>query len=124
MLAATRGFDASAPNYPALTNRLPREALRGACPIVASYGGRDPLTKGAAARLEAILQAERVAHDVREYPHARHSFLSRHDAGRLGPLMRIAGFGYDSTAAEDAWHRVFSFFDRHLRLTTATGGTG
>ena len=31
------------------------------------------------------------------------------------PLLRIAGFAYDEDAAEDAWKRVFAFFDEHLR---------
>src|ERR687889_965327 len=41
LLAATRGFDVAAPNY----GMLPRDAeraLAGACPIVASYGGKEP----------------------------------------------------------------------------------
>ena len=28
---------------------------------------------------------------------------------------KIAGFGYDHAATEDAWSRVFSFFGEHLR---------
>ncbi len=46
LLTAARGFDAAAPNY----GHLPKdalEALRGACPIVASYGRRDPSLRGA-----------------------------------------------------------------------------
>ena len=30
------------------------------------------------------------------------------------PLNRIAGFGYDEAATEDAWSRVFAFFGEHL----------
>src|SRR3954466_14769258 len=54
LLTAARGFDASAPNY----GRLPKDlegALDGACPIVASYGGRDGALRGAAGRLETAL---------------------------------------------------------------------
>lgn len=29
--------------------------------------------------------------------------------------MRITGFGYNQAATEDAWSRVFAFFDKHLR---------
>ncbi|CFR86530.1 carboxymethylenebutenolidase [Mycobacterium tuberculosis] len=29
--------------------------------------------------------------------------------------MRIAGFGYNEAATEDAWRRVFEFFGQHLR---------
>src|SRR4051794_41045347 len=55
LLTAARGFDASAPNYA----RLPKDldgALEGACPIVASYGGRDRGLAGSAATLEAALE--------------------------------------------------------------------
>ncbi|MXI80883.1 hypothetical protein GR254_13690, partial [Mycobacterium tuberculosis] len=31
------------------------------------------------------------------------------------PLVRIAGFGYNEAATEDAWRRVFEFFGQHLR---------
>jgi carboxymethylenebutenolidase len=115
LLTATRGFDASAPNYPSFTNGIAAKALRGACPVVASYGGADRLLRGAATRLQAALRSEGVEHDVREYPGARHSFLSRHDVGPQGALVRLAGFGYDAQAAEDTWRRMLAFFDRHLR---------
>src|SRR4051812_15145220 len=40
LLTAARGFDVSAPNYAHLPKDLDG-ALKGACPIVASYGGQD-----------------------------------------------------------------------------------
>ena len=110
LLAATRGFAASAPNYPAGTNAIAPEALRDACPIVASYGGGDWMTRGAAARLRAVLEVTGVEHDVHEYPGARHSYLSHHDRGPQGALVRLAGFGYDRAAAEDTWRRILAFF--------------
>lgn len=66
LLAASRGFQASAPNYGPLP-RDPDAALRGACPIVASFGGRDRVLSGAAERLDATLIRLGVEHDVREY---------------------------------------------------------
>ena len=30
------------------------------------------------------------------------------------PLLRIAGFGYNDAATEDAYSRVFAFFNEHL----------
>lgn len=123
LLAATRGFDAAAPNYPAGTNRLSPQALRGACPVVASYGSADPLARGAAAHLEAVLSAEGVEHDVREYPGARHSYLSHHDRGRVGALVRLAGFGYDAAAAEDTWARMLAFLHRHLTVPSDAAST-
>src|SRR3954463_9455479 len=70
LLAAPRGwFQASSVNY----GIVPKDAealLRGACPIVASYGGRDRFLRGAPQRLEAALAANGVERDVKEYPEA------------------------------------------------------
>ncbi len=32
----------------------------------------------------------------------------------LRPLLRVAGFGADPAATEDAWRRIEAFFDEHL----------
>jgi carboxymethylenebutenolidase len=89
--------------------------LAGACPVVASYGGRDRALPGAAERLETRLRATGVEHDVKEYPDAGHSFLNRHAFGPTAPLLRVAGVGYHGPSAEDAWGRILRFFDEHLR---------
>ena len=120
LLAASRGFDAAAPNYGA----LPKDAaavLRGACPIVASYGARDRGLPGAAAQLRRVLADTDVEHDVKEYEAAGHSFLNRHNAGPLSALERVAGFHYHQPSAEDAWARILRFFDRHLRDASVLG---
>ncbi len=114
LLGATRGFDVSAPSYGPLPDRA-EEVLRGACPVVASYGRRDPVMRGKAAQLEAVLTALGVEHDVHEYPDAGHSFLNRHAVGPLALVERIAGFSYHQPSAEDAWDRILRMFDRHLR---------
>jgi carboxymethylenebutenolidase len=114
LLMATRGFDASAPNYAHLPKDL--DVLQGACPVVASYGGRDRSLRGTAAELEAALERLGVEHDVKEYPDAGHSFLSRHPVGPFGPVvLRVTGVGYDQPSAEDAWNRIFGFFRAHLQ---------
>ena len=116
LMCAARGFDASAPNYPYMPGDLD-ELLRGACPIVASYGAKDllPNLAGGAAKLEATLEREGVAHDVKEYPDAAHSFMNRHNVGPFAVLFRVLGFGYDGPSAEDAWNRILRFFAQHLR---------
>jgi carboxymethylenebutenolidase len=114
LLTAARGFDASAPNYAHLPKDLDG-ALDGACPVVASFGGRDKTLRGTAAKLEAGLERAGVEHDVREYPDAGHSFLNRHDFGPGGAILRVAGIGYHEPSAEDAWGRILRFFDAHLR---------
>jgi carboxymethylenebutenolidase len=115
LASAARGFDAAAPNYA----HLPKDvdaALRGACPVVASYGGKDRMMPGGtAAKLEAALERAGVEHDVHEYPEAGHSFLNRHDLGPGGALLRVAGIGYHQPSAEDAWGRILRFFSVHLQ---------
>ena len=114
LLVANDGFAAAAPNYGQPPRRLDR-ALEGSCPVVASYGGKDRLLRGAAAKIEASLERIGVAHDVKEYPQARHGFLFEHTgkASITEPLM----VKYDAAAAADAWDRIFTFFDHHLRGT-------
>jgi carboxymethylenebutenolidase len=117
LLAATRGFDAAAPNY-GLVPREAEEVLRGACPVVGSYGRRDPALRGAAGRLSRALSSVEVQHDVKEYPDAGHSFMNRHNSGPFGVLERVAGFDYHEPSAQDAWARILRFFDEHLRAGT------
>jgi carboxymethylenebutenolidase len=116
LLAASRGFDAAAPNYGALPKNA-AEVLRGACPIVASYGGRDVALRHAAPKLETALTEAGVVHDVKEYPGVGHSFMNQHPVGRFGPFTRlekVVGLHYDQPSAEDAWTRITDFFGTHL----------
>jgi carboxymethylenebutenolidase len=112
LLTAARGFDAASSNYGIVPGE---DALRGACPVVGSYGARDPELRGGAAKLEGRLRAVGVEHDVKEYPGAGHSFLNRPNLGPAAPLLRVAGIGYHAPSAEDAWARILPFFDEHLR---------
>ncbi|GAA1683623.1 dienelactone hydrolase family protein [Fodinicola feengrottensis] len=112
LVTAARGFDASAPYY----GPMPRDesAFDDACPIVASFGGRDFGLRGAAAKLDQLLTEREVVHDVKEYAGAGHGFANRLPVGPFAPLMRIAGLGYDHDANQDAWRRVLTFFATHL----------
>lgn len=112
--ATTRpdGVGAVSVNY----GQVPRDlaALRRACPIVASYGGRDLVYGRQAGRLAKALATFGVENDVKVYDEAGHSFLTdgHHPVGRLVFFpMRL---GYHRAAAHDAWQRIFSFFDRHV----------
>ncbi len=115
LLSAPRyDFAAASVNY----GEVPEDAverLRGACPIVGSYGGRDRTLRGRPERLRAALDELGVAHDVKEYPGAGHSFMNRINAGPLfAPVLQLTGFNYHHPSAEDAWNRIFAFFDEHL----------
>ncbi|KQQ90847.1 dienelactone hydrolase family protein [Arthrobacter sp. Leaf137] len=119
LLAAKDGFQAASVNY----GRLPKEqedlvaALRGACPIVANYGGADRSLKGAAARLDSALDGLGIEHSVQEFPGAGHSFLNDVEMGPalLRPLMRVMGVGPDPESAPEAWRRIEDYFARYLR---------
>ena len=122
LLAPGHGFQASSVNY----GTVPKDAesvLRGACPMVGSYGGKDRTLKGAAGRLERALEANGVERDVKEYPQAGHSFLNDHDqqeTPKLFVLMgKAMGAGYDEQATADARRRILAFFEDHLRAPAA-----
>jgi carboxymethylenebutenolidase len=108
-------FAAASVNY----GEVPADAvtrLRGACPIVASYGRRDRSLRGRAQRLEQALSDLGIPHDVKEYPGAGHSFMNRINAGPLlGSVVHLAAFDHHHPSAEDSWRRILAFFARHLR---------
>ncbi len=111
LVMSPKGFDASAPFYGTPLPRELSETLDGACPIVGSFGKRDPIGIGAPKKLQQVLDNKGIANDIKSYPKVGHSFANELPAQ---PLLRIAGFGYSEAATEDAWTRVFSFFGEHL----------
>jgi carboxymethylenebutenolidase len=112
-------FAAASVNY----GEVPKDAaerLAGACPIVASFGRRDRELPGRADRLENALATLGIAHDVKEYPNAGHSFMNRINVGpALGPIVKFIGLNYDHPSSEDSWNRILDFFDAHIRQTGA-----
>ena len=111
LVLAPKGFGASAPFYGTPLPRHLDETLDGACPIVASFGRRDPIGIGAPARLRKVVEDKGITADIKVYPGVGHSFANKLPGQ---PLLRITGFGYDQAATEDAYGRVFSFFREHL----------
>jgi carboxymethylenebutenolidase len=119
LLLAPRGeFDAASVNYGGLPKNYD-EFFKQACPIVASYGAKDRTLKGAAARLEGILTAAGVDHDVKEYPETDHAFMNDHAADRIPWFIQVISFvfgggEYNPESAQDARRRIIAFFARHL----------
>jgi carboxymethylenebutenolidase len=111
LVMSPKGFDASAPFYGAPLPSELSDTLDGACPIVASFGRRDPMGRGASEKLQQVLDDKGITNDVKAYPKVGHSFANKLPAQ---PLLRITGFGYNQAATDDAWSRVFAFFDEHL----------
>jgi carboxymethylenebutenolidase len=91
------------------------EELRGVCPVVGGFGGRDRIFAPHGQRLEAHLAQLGVPHDVRVYPEAGHSFMSAHTGllatlGAWGPMA----VGFDLAAEADSWARLEVFFRTYL----------
>jgi carboxymethylenebutenolidase len=116
LLCAPRyDFAAASVNY----GEVPNDAsmrLEGCCPVVASFGKRDPELPGRAERLEKALTELGVTHDVKEYPDVGHAFMNRINVGpALNPLVKLVRMNYHHASAEDSWRRILNFFDHHLR---------
>ena len=109
LLAETGLYKVSAPFY-GRTRDLSR-----ACPVVASFGGRDASTRGYPERLTANLDRFGVPHDIAHLPRGRPLVHDPH-AGRDGP-----GRPADAdprrvprASARDAHRRIVAFFREHL----------
>ncbi|MHC6222123.1 dienelactone hydrolase family protein [Arthrobacter sp. MMS24-S77] len=116
LLAAHDDFDAASVNYGQLPRDL-EQALEGACPVVANYGGQDRTLRGASAKLETALTNLGIEHDVKEFPTAGHAFLNDAPVGprALRPLMRVMGIKPDPAAAPEAWQRIEDHFAKYLK---------
>lgn len=116
LLVARDGFDVASVNYGRLPDD-PEEALRGACPIVANFGGADKTLKGAADKLERALTNLGIQHSIKEFPGAGHAFLNDAEEGPvlLRPLMRVMGVGPHPESAPEAWQRIEHYFARYLQ---------
>jgi carboxymethylenebutenolidase len=113
LLCAPRdGFAVASVNY----GEVPQDAetaLRGACPIVASYGGRDAMGTKHPERLQRALTVLEIPHDVQVYPGSGHRFMTE-TSGAAGVLAKFARMSYQEADATDAWRRIYGFFGEHL----------
>jgi carboxymethylenebutenolidase len=99
--------------------------LRGVCPVLGGFGGRDRIFAPQGERLRRLLAEVGVPHDVAIYPDAGHSYMSHHDGvmatiGGLGPMKA----GFDPTAEADSWRRIESFYREHLDRPEIHLGSG
>jgi carboxymethylenebutenolidase len=91
------------------------DQLKGVCPVLGGYGRKDRMFAAQGERLEQLLTEMKIAHDVKIYDDAGHSFMSRNfgvlaNIGRISPMKA----DYNHEAAEDSWKRIESFFATHL----------
>jgi carboxymethylenebutenolidase len=86
-------------------NPRPLEAVARSCPVVGSYPEKD-FSAGMGLRLDAELDQYGIAHDIKIYPGATHSFFNgRRDASEA-----------NRAAAADAWERMNAFFAERLKI--------
>lgn len=121
LLAPDHGFAASSVNYGRIPDDIDQWAATS-CPVVGSFGATDTGLKGAAEKLDAALTKAGVAHDVKEYEGAGHSFLNQHEPSDVPMLLRMGlrlaargGAGYHEEAAQDARKRIVAFLNEHLK---------
>lgn len=111
ILAKSGMFRVSAPFY----GQAPAD-LSGSCAMIASYGGRDAVTRKSALKLAQDLPALGITHELKIYPNAGHSFMTRAPnrfMSMIGP--RLPGrAGFEPAAAKDATQRLLAFFKKHL----------
>ncbi len=86
---------AIAPFY--AVNPRPLDVVSRLCPVVGSYPEND-FTAKAGRTLDVELGKYGIAHDIKTYPGAEHSFVN------------TASKAYNQAAAEDSWTRVMKFF--------------
>ncbi|WP_240987040.1 dienelactone hydrolase family protein [Arthrobacter sp. Soil736] len=119
MLAPGHGFAAASVNYGGLDDETAR-AMPRACPIVGSFGDRDrwPGVRKVPARLEPLLVAAGIDHDIKVYAGAGHGFLNKHGPSDLTfgdkVLAKLVAANYHEPSAEDARRRILAFFRDHL----------
>ena len=118
LLAVDGHYGASSVNY----GHVPRDAerlLADACPMIGSFGARDPAFAGSARRLADVAALD-PRHEVTTYPDAGHAFLNDHDPADMPLLMRLSdrlaagATAYQPESAAAARARIAAFLHWHL----------
>jgi carboxymethylenebutenolidase len=92
---------AIAPFY--AVNPRPLDLVSRLCPVVGSYPEKD-FTARAGRKLDRRLDEHSIAHDIKIYSGAEHSFMNESAAS------------YNEAAAKDSWARVLKFFGDQIGL--------
>jgi carboxymethylenebutenolidase len=111
-LACGRGWAAISTNYGDVP---PTQVMEGIGPVVGCYGGKDLVMGKNGATLQKRLRSLGVEPEIHVFPNVGHAFLTdgHHPVARvLGWPMRADARNDDD--ADEAWRRIFAFFDRHL----------
>lgn len=92
------------------------EVMRGIGPVIGCYGGRDRVFGRMGAKLKARLAPLGVVPEVLDYPSVGHSFLTdgRHPIAAALSRFTLHTEAVDPRIREEAWARIFEFFERTL----------
>jgi carboxymethylenebutenolidase len=113
LLCATRnGFSAASINYGEVPKNA-EAALAGACPVVGSFGGRDPMGTSHPERLQRALTVLEIPHDIEVYPGSGHRFMTP-SSGVGGAVAKLTRMSYQPADAASSWQRIYAFFGEHL----------
>lgn len=109
-LAEDRRVGAIGFNYGLIS---PKARLEATAPIVASFGGKDPLLPRSDRPLRQRLDRRAGRHDIEVYKGSGHSFMTP-TATSSSLIRRLLGSGFDEDAADHAWERMCAHLSRHL----------
>jgi carboxymethylenebutenolidase len=111
-LACGRGWAAVSTNYGDVP---PTHVMEGIGPVVGCYGGKDLVMGRNGDELARRLSSLGVEHEIHVFPNVGHAFLTdgHHPvAAVLGWPMRAKVKNEEDK--DEAWRRIFAFFDRKL----------
>jgi carboxymethylenebutenolidase len=110
LLSKTGLFQVAAPFY----GQAP-QSLKGACPIVGSYGDRDGVTRRDLKRLQEEVTTHNIPSDIKIYPGAGHSFMNEAPNTFLSVITKLlpSHAVHVPAAEEDARQRVIGFIRAH-----------
>ena len=111
--AADQSFAVAAPFYGVVPKKA--ERLKGICPTIAQFGGKDTPFLPHAKRLSRHLEELNVDHELLIYDEAGHSFMNQLEGpfatlGRYTPLKAA----YAPTTEQKAWQALLTFLGDRL----------
>lgn len=110
LLSKTWFFQVAAPFY----GQVP-DNLKGACPIVASYGEKDGVTRDHLRRLKEEVKKQNIPSDIKTYSKVGHSFMNRAPNRLLSVLGVLPSHAFhDPEVEEHARKRVVAFIRTHI----------
>lgn len=114
VLSKTGLFQVAAPFY----GQVPK-SLKGACPIVGSYGSSDGVTKEDFERLQMEVAVHKIPSDIKMYTGAGHSFMNEAPNLFIAMLTRIlpSHAKHAPEAEYDARKRMIQFFRTQSRIS-------